>query len=61
MASDIADRRINFLRDSGYEDTRIDIEDLYDEGIACGTKVTLVLPIMKANARIEQNSSSIFS
>ena len=60
VASDIADRRINFLRDSGYEDTRIDIEDLYDEGIACGTKVTLILPIRKADDTTEQDSSSLF-
>ncbi|WP_273446942.1 histidine kinase [Neolewinella agarilytica] len=60
VASDIADRRIDFLRDSGYEDTRIDIEDLYHHGEACGTRVTLILPIIKADTKIEQSSPSLF-
>lgn len=53
VASDIADRRIRFLRDSGYEDTRIDIKDLYDGETPCGTQVTLILPIMRADTKIE--------
>lgn len=52
VASDIADRRIDFLRDSGYEDTRIEIEDLYEAEKACGTQVTLILPIIRKDANI---------
>ncbi len=52
VASDIADRRIDFLRDSGYEDTRIDIKDLYEGEKACGTQVTLILPIIRKEANI---------
>jgi len=46
IASINIQERLDFLREIGSEEASIEIEDLYKEGVSCGTAVTVYLPFM---------------
>ncbi|MEL6357478.1 MAG: histidine kinase, partial [Bacteroidota bacterium] len=46
IASVNTKNRLAFLRKIGYENAKLEVEDLYQNGEAAGTKVTIYLPFM---------------
>jgi len=47
IATANTEKRINFLHRLGYKEVAVTIEDLYEDGKAAGTKVSLFLPYLK--------------